>query len=383
MAPGVPSAATMLVFILEGIAAIGSGLVLAGAWASWRFGARLRAAPLGPAEPVSLLKPLYGAEPRLRANLQSFLDQAWAAPVTLIAGVQREADPAAEAVAALDTGPERTVTLVRNARRHGANAKVSNLINMAPAAEAELILLSDSDIAAPPDYLARVAGALAMPGVGAVTCAYAGRGDGGFWSLLGAAMLSYQFLPSVLFADALGTGDACMGSTIVLRRDMLTKIGGFEAFADILADDHAIGAAVRAQGLKVALAPVIVTHGSIEPSLLALLRHELRWAATVRDLNPGGMLGMTLLHPLPFALAALALAPGWASGALVALAVGARLCVAAVVDGLTGRKTAPWLLLPLRDLLTFGVHVSCFFVRRVEWRGARLAMREAGRIEAK
>ncbi|OQW46039.1 MAG: hypothetical protein A4S16_12235 [Proteobacteria bacterium SG_bin6] len=372
----------MLVFILGGIAAIGSGLVLAAAWASWRFGARLGAAPLGRAEPVSLLKPLHGAEPQLRANLQSFLDQDWAAPITLVAGIQRESDPAAEAVAALATGDDRRAVLVADARRHGANAKVGNLINMAPAADADLIVLSDSDIAAPRDYLSCIAGALATPGVGAVTCAYAGRGDGGFWSLLGAAMLSYQFLPSVLFADALGTGDACMGSTIALRREMLTRIGGFEAFADILADDHAIGAAVRAQGLQVALAPVIVTHGSVEPSLPALLRHELRWAATVRDLNPGRMLGMTLLHPLPFALAALALAPGWATGALVALAIGTRLTVAAVVDGLTGRKTAPWLLLPLRDLLTFGVHVSCFFVRRVEWQGARLAMREAGRIEA-
>lgn len=373
----------MIVYLLGGLATIGAGLVLAMAAASARFGRRLATPARATPEPVSLLKPLHGAEPRLRANLQSFLDQDWDAPITLIAGIQRADDPAQQAVAALATGPARRAVLVSDARRHGANAKVSNLINLAPAAEAELLVLSDSDIAAPPDYLARVAGALAAPGVGAVTCAYAGRGDGGFWSLLGAAMLSYHFLPSVLFAEALGTGDACIGSTIALRRHTLAAIGGFETFADILADDHAIGAAVRAQGLKVALAPVLVTHGSVEPSLAALLRHELRWAATVRDLNPGGMLGMTLLHPLPFALAAFALAPGLATGALVALAIGARLAVAGVVDRLARRKTAPWLLLPLRDLLTFGVHVACFFVRRVEWRGARLAMRDQGRIEAR
>ena len=373
----------MIVLVLSAVALLGIALVLAAAAASWRFRRRLGKALLGAAEPVSLLKPLHGGEPRLVANLRSFLDQSWAAPIDLIAGVQREDDPASDAVAALPAGPDRTARLVRDPRRHGANAKIGNLINIMPAARHDLIVLSDSDIAAPPDYLARLAAALDAPGVGAVTCAYAGRGDGGFWSLFGAAMLSYQFLPSVLFADALGTGDACMGSTIALRRETLEAIGGFEAFADILADDHAIGAAVRALGLKVSLAPVLVTHASVEPSLAALLRHELRWAATVRDLNPGGMLGMTLLHPLPFALAALALGPGWMTGALVAGAIGARWTVAAVIDRLAERKTAPWLLLPLRDLLTFAVHIACFFVRRVEWRGARLAMREAGRIEAR
>ena len=363
-------------------AAIGTLLILAAALACARFARRIAQAPGGAAEPVSLLKPLHGAEPCLRDNLQSFLDQQWAAPITLIAGIQRADDPAGDAVRALATTADRRVCLVQNARRHGANAKVGNLINMAPSAPHPLIVLADSDMVAPPDYLTRLAGALAVPGVGAVTCGYAGRGDTGFWSVLGAAMLSYHFLPSVIFAEALGAGDACMGSTIALRAETLAAIGGFEAFADILADDHAIGAAVRGLGLKVALAPVIVTHASSEPSFPALIRHELRWAATVRDLNPGGMLGMTLLHPLPFALAALALAPGAATLALVAAAIGARLCVAAVVDRMAGRRSAPWALLPLRDLLTFGVHVSCFFVRRVEWRGTRLAMRAEGRIEA-
>lgn len=365
------------------LALIGAALVLVAGVAVWRFHRVLAAPVLTRAEPVTLLKPLHGAEPRLTDNLASFLDQNWAAPIQLVAGVQRADDPAIAAVAALKQArPDAAITLVANAAQHGANAKVGNLINMSVAIRHDLVVLSDSDMVAPPDYLARVAAALAQPGVGAVTCVYAGRGDARFWSGFGAAMLSYHFLPSVLLGVMLGAGDACMGSTIAMRRQMLERIGGFAKFADILADDHAIGAAVRATGQRVAIAPVVVTHGSMETSLGELWRHELRWMATVRDLKPGGHLGATLLHPLPMALLAFAFAP-WALGcAALTAVVSVRLATSLMVDRLVGRRTAPLWLLPARDLMSFTVHVASFFVRRVDWRGARLAMREAGRIEA-
>lgn len=366
--------------IASTLAVVGIGWVLAAAIVAARFGRRLRApiAPVVP-EPATILKPLYGAEPRLSDNLQSFRDQHWSAPVQIVAGVQSGDDGALTALrpfgAAIDT--------VIDPRRHGANAKIGNLINMTPAIRHDLIVMSDSDIAAPTDYLARVAATLAEPGVGAATCAYAGRGDGGIWSVLGAAGSSYHFLPSVLLSVALRAGDVCMGSTIAMRRDTLDRIGGFDRFADILADDHAIGAAVRELGLSVAIAPVIVTHASAESSIGELVRHELRWAATVRDLNPAGYVGLVLTHPLPFALIAAALAPGWAMLALVATTIAVRIVAARAIDHMIGRRTAPRWLLPLRDLLSFAIFVASFFVRQVRWRDAELAMRKAGRIEIK
>ncbi len=362
------------------LAMLGLGCIIAQILLVNRFAERLRM-PLRPVRPrpATIFKPLYGDEPHLAANLASFRDQHWGAAVQIIAGIQAPDDRAG--AAAISLGED--VELVIDTRRHGANAKICNLINMNGAARHDIVVLSDSDIAAPPDYLARVIATLDEPGVGAVTCAYTGRGDNGFWSTLGAAMLSYHFLPSVLLSLALRTGDVCMGSTIAMRRETLERIGGFKRFADILADDHAIGAAVRQLGLRVAVAPVLVTHASAEGSLSALVRHELRWAATVRDLNPGGYAGLVITHPLPFALMTLALAPGWPAAALVAAAIGGRIVAAATNDRMAGRVTAPWWLLPLRDLLSFGVFVGSFFVRQVEWRDTRLAMREAGRIEIK
>ena len=335
--------------------------------------ARPPASEQGPAPSVTILKPLHGAEPRLAEMLRGTLAQDYPAPVQLVCGLAHAGDPAAAIARAI--GAE----LVIDGRRHGTNAKVSNLANMRPRVRHELVVISDSDIAVPPDYLRCVAAALSQPGVGAVSCLYAGRGDAGLWSRLAAAGISWQFLPSVLVGIALGRARPCMGSTIAMRRETLDAIGGFAPFADRLADDHAIGEAVRALGLTVAVPPMLVTHGCAETGLAALLRHELRWAVTIRGLDPAGHAGSIIIHPMPLALVL------WAAGVPHALpmlfaALVARLILALRADRRAGRRTAPLVLLPLRDMIGFGVLVASFVTRSVEWRGSRLAVAPGDRI---
>lgn len=347
---------------------------------AWQTVALFSHAPLAPEtlpEPVTLLKPLHGAEPRLAENLATFFHQRWAAPLEMVAGVGRADDPAADVARSL----AGDVRLVVDGRRHGANAKIGNLVNMEGAASHDLLVLSDSDMAVPDDYLPIVAAALARPGVGAVTCLYRGRGDAGGWSTLGAAAISYHFLPSVLVGLRLGKARPCMGSTIALRRETLARLGGFRRFADILADDYAIGEAVRDLGLTVAVPRLVITHGCAERSLGALLRHELRWAATVRQLDFGGHAGMVTTFPVPFALLAMTWLPLPGAAALLAGLV-ARWALARAVDRLAGARSAsPWIM-PLRDCLSLVVFLLSFLVGSVEWRGSRLAMRRNGRITA-
>ncbi|MGI4731141.1 MAG: bacteriohopanetetrol glucosamine biosynthesis glycosyltransferase HpnI [Janthinobacterium lividum] len=342
-------------------------------------------APLPPAaapEPAVLLKPLHGAEPRLAANLATFLDQDWPAPVRMVAGTNRADDPALAALGGL----KGDVAVRTGAPPLGANGKIANLVNMMPDADAVLLILSDSDMAGPRDYVPRVAAALAQPGVGAVTCAYRGRGDamgaGAGWSRFAAAGISYQFAPGVVTSWALGVGGACMGSTIALRRPTLDAIGGFAAFADVLADDHAIGAAVRALGLSVRPVPrMVLAHGCTERSMVAVWRHELRWAATVRGVDPAGHVGSLLTHPLALALLSLPSTPR-AGVVAVVLALAARCSLAATVDAWVGERSAPRWWLPVRDLFSFGVFVASFVARSVDWRGATLRMEANGRMTA-
>lgn len=362
-------------FLLS-VAAI--GYTLHAIWAVRRFARQPKPPPASP-EPVTLLKPLHGVEPRLPDNLASFLDQDWPAPIQMVVGTNRADDPALAVARSLDGD----ITIRAGAPPIGANAKIANVAHLAQGARHDLLVLSDSDMAVPRDYLSQVAAALVQPGVGVVTCLYRGRGDAGFWSVLGAAAVSYHFLPQVLVSRSMGDKRPCMGSTIALRRATLEAIGGFAAFADVLADDYAIGAAARARGLDIALPPIVLVHAATERSLADLLRHELRWAATVRQVVSGPeYLGVALTQPLLPALLSIAFLP---TAGLVATAVAilARALLARQVDRLCGAPTAPLWLLSLRDLLSSAVFLASFAVRSVDWRGHRFRMAGEGRTEAR
>jgi len=374
--------ATGIGWALLGLSLVGSLYMVAAALTLRRFFARTEV-PLRRSDGVTILKPLHGAEPRLADNLASFLAQEHDGPIQLLCGVQRGDDPAIAAVEALKARfPQARIDLIVDATPHGANSKVANLLNLEPHIDHDVVVLSDSDMVARPTYLAGLLAALDRPGTGAVTLIYHGRGDAGFWSKLAAAGLSWQFLPGAVFGAAHGLARPCMGSTIAMRRGTLAAIGGFQAFADVLVDDYAIGEAVAAQGLEVTMPPMLVAHASIERSLGELWRHELRWGATVRDVVPLAYMMGVIGIPFPLALLALPMHPllGFIFAALALLA---RLLVALAADRVAGTRTAPLWLLPVRDCLTFAVFVASLTVRSVDWRGATLRMEKHGRISAK
>jgi ceramide glucosyltransferase len=320
--------------------------------------------------PVTILKPLHGAEPDLYANLASFCRQDYSAPVQVVFGLTDPADPAAAVVRRLIADfPDRDFQLVINARRHGANAKVSNLINMQPAARHETIVVADSDIVAPPDYLTNVAANLNQPGVGLVTCLYRGVGATGIWSRLAAAGINYHFLPNVLVGLKLGLAAPCFGSTIAITKATLAKLGGLQSVADQLADDYELGMAVRRAGLKVAIPNFVVTHACAERSARALLLHEIRWARTIRSVDSLGFTGLAVTHASPFALLGLILGGFTAVAVLVPVALVCRYALQAELRRRFRVGDFLFWLGPIRDLLSFVVFIASFFGRRVEWGG--------------
>ncbi len=381
MPTGLVTIASLCGWLLLALAATGAAYMVVAGILFGRLTAPGTSPPTSSAG-VTILKPLYGAEPHLTDNLATFLDQHHDGPVQLLCGIGSADDAAIRAVEALKAAhPGATIDLVVDATRHGSNAKIGNLVNMLPHARHAVLVLSDSDMAVPPDYLGRLLAAMETPGVGAVTCLYRGRGDAGFWSRIAAAGPSWQFLAGLSVGIAGGLAQPCMGSTIALRRDTLTAIGGFAAFSDILADDHAIGQAVGALGQRIAVPPLLLIHAHDDPGLRAVWRHELRWAATVRGVAPLGYVGSIVTYPLPLAL--LGAIPHPVAGLGIALAVlAARLAFAIRVDARAGAPTAPYWLLPARDILSFAVFLVSFFVRSVDWRGATLRMASNGAIVA-
>ena len=330
--------------------------------------------------PVTLLKPLHFDSPGLEDDLDTFLNQDYPAPIQIVFGVQDPADPAIAIVNHLKAKhPGIDIDLVIDARRYGSNAKICNLINMTERARHGVLVLSDSDISVPRDYLARVVGALQQPGVGAVTCPYTGHDGASAWSTLAAMGTSYDFLPNLIFGTWWGIADACLGSTIALKRATLDLVGGFEAFVDYLADDFEMGRAIRHRGQRVVVLPLAVAHRCTEVSFTELFHHELRWSRTVRILRPVAHVGTVVTFPLPLALVALALLGGGTVGfAAVGAALFARLILKSRVEKAFGAASGPAWLLPLRDTLSIAVFLASFFGQKVAWRGRRFEVETSG-----
>jgi ceramide glucosyltransferase len=317
--------------------------------------------------PVSILKPLHGAEPGLLARLARFCEQDYAGPVQIVFGAHSDAEPGAAMVRELMVQfPDCAIDLVIDQRSHGTNGKVSNLLNMMQRARYDLLVLSDSDIIVGPDYLQRI-NALLEAESGAVTCLYYGVGDG-LWPRLSALAINMHFLPQAILASSLGLVQHCCGATIVLRRSMLDRIGGFAAFANVLADDHAIGAAVRSQGYPITTAPFLVGHRCLDARFGELIRHQIRAARTIRSIAPLGYAGTIITHPWP--LAVLGALSGTITGDLVAAAaLGLRLALCICISRRFGLRRDYWLV-PLQDMIAFAVYLASFFGMTVHWRGS-------------
>jgi ceramide glucosyltransferase len=329
---------------------------------------KLRGVSEAPA--VTVLKPLHGFEPGIGGLIAAFCRQNYPAPIQIVCGAQRPDSPAVTAVRGIEPDfPDVKIDVAIEPRSRGANRKVSNLINMLPWARHDTLVLSDSDIAVEPEYLRSLTSLLSGPQVGAVTCLYHGIGGAGLWARFSALAINAQFLPHAIVAVSLGLAKPCFGASIALRRSVLDRIGGFTALADVLADDHAIGVAVRSAGYEVVTAPFLVGHHCFEENFQQLFRHQMRVARTIKSIDPIAYAGTIVTHPWPFAL--LALLWGDPAAIMVAIAVLlARVTLCRCVEWRFGLPRQNYWLIPVHDLIAFAVYVTSFFGATVHWRGA-------------
>ncbi|MEQ5843057.1 bacteriohopanetetrol glucosamine biosynthesis glycosyltransferase HpnI [Paraburkholderia acidicola] len=334
--------------------------------------------------PVTVVKPLHGNEWALLANLQSFCQQDYPGQVQFLFGVHDSNDPALHAVDEIRClHPDAHITVVADARLYGPNRKISNILNMLPQVQHDVLVFADSDVSVPPEYLRHLVGELQNPGVGLVTCAYRGQPDPGFWPRLSAKAINYHFLPGVVTGLTLGLARPCFGQTIAMRRDTFEKIGGFAPFVHHLAEDHAIGEAVRMIGEKVVVPPFAIAHACVENSARQLISHELRWSRTIRSIDPLGHVGSALMHPLAFALLAVLLSGTmtW-SWLLPMVAICARFALKLSSDRALRQAHGGLWLLPFWDLVSFAIFVVSFRSSRVMWRGFRFDVDGDGLLTA-
>ncbi|PYX59545.1 MAG: glycosyl transferase [Acidobacteria bacterium] len=330
--------------------------------------------------PISILKPLKGTDPEIYECLRSHCLQDYP-EYEIIFGASDPNDPAIATVKRLQSEfPANRIQLIVCPKILGANIKVSNLAQMLPFARHDHLIVNDSDIRVESSYLRRVIAPLADPTVGMVTCLYRGVAAPSLGSRLEALGISTDFCAGVLAARQLEGGMRFgLGSTLAFRRGDVQLIGGFESFADYLADDYELGRRIADLGLKVELSDVVVETVLPPYSVHNFLQHQLRWSRAIRDARVRGYVGLIFTFGLMWSVVTVILANGarW-SWELFASVSFLRLLVALVIGRvvLADRQLLRNLwLFPLRDLTAVAVWITSFAGHTVSWRGDNFHLR--------
>jgi len=329
---------------------------------------------------VSILKPLRGSDPGMYEAFRSHCLQDYP-EFELIFGVSDMADPAAALVEQLQSEfPDRAVKLVLCEQLLGPNGKVSNLVHMLAHAGFDVLIVNDSDILVPRDYLRRVLAPLADPEVGMVTCLYRGIAGKTPGSRLESLGIATDFSAGVLAARLLQGVKFGLGSTLAFRRGDLVMMGGFESLVDYLADDYQLGARIAALGKKVIVSDVVVDHHLPDYSFGEFFRHQTRWARAIRDSRTLDYIGMAATFGVPWALLTVLFArgAGW-SWLLLVLTISLRLALADYMAGQVLHqplRLADYLLVPVRDVVALSVWMVSFTGHTIHWRGLTFQLRE-------
>jgi ceramide glucosyltransferase len=334
---------------------------------------------------ISVLKPLCGVDDDLRENLASFAALEYPDYEVLL-GVQDLTDAAYPvARAAAERWPDRMRVVIQRGEP-GLNPKVNQLITLAQSADHEILVISDSNVAAPAGYLDEIAAHLEQPSIGLVTHPIAGSGERALGAFMDNVHLSTAITPGMVAAKTVADFAIVVGKSMALRRSDLAALGGFEAVKDVLAEDYVMGCMVRERlGLDVAVAHRPIRAVSRDRTLRGFYQRYQRWG-TIQRYSVGLPRYVALLSLNPFALALLALVLDPSRFTLMAVlscwTAKAVLELAADRTVRASEVTLPHVLgLPLKDAILFAAWLVALLRTEVNWRGNRLAVRSGTRLE--
>jgi ceramide glucosyltransferase len=261
---------------------------------------------------------------------------------------------------------------------------------MEAGAAHDILVISDSDVRVTPDYLRAVALPFADAKVGGMCCPYRGiASGGGLWARLEAVGMSVEMTAGVLVARMMEGMQFTLGPTMAFRRETIRRMGGFKVTADYCADDFVLGNETFKLGQTVVLSHHAIDHIVINLSLLASLKHQVRWMKSTRFSRPKGHFGTALTFSLPFGLlgwvVAAALGHGWWGLALFGWSVATREALSIAVGGLVVRDRSWFNLLvlyPIRDLMGFGFWAASYMGSRILWRGRIFQLLPGGKMRS-
>jgi ceramide glucosyltransferase len=354
--------------------------------AAIRFFRRERAKQL-PAftPPVSLLKPVRGVDFGTYENFASFCVQDYPEYEILFC-VNEVSDAAVPVIQkVMKDFSARRIRILANAPQLGSNRKINNLALLTREAKYEIMLQTDGDVRVGPNYIRELVAPFVDPAVGVASCFYRAVAQNSFWAELEAVGTASDFVAGALVAEWKEGITFALGASVGTTKTWLAKIGGYEAIANLLADDYELGNRVHQAGGKVLLCREPVWTMYPAQGAKGFWDHQVRWARTVRLCRPASFIGLLFTHGLPWALLAAAVAPSASIAAAYLLAYVVLRLIMAWVVGIWGinddvLRRHFWLI-PVRDLLNFAVWLAGFASNRVTWGGLEYVMKDGKMME--
>lgn len=338
---------------------------------------RRRAKRRSPAFPVSILKPVYGRDAGFYEAIRSHALQQYPG-FEILFGIRKADDPAVADIERLMREFPDTAIRVVFCTSNAPNLKVGSLIDLAREARYPILIVNDSDITVPEDYIRDVTAPLSFPDIGLVTCLY--RAEVHDWpSRFEALAIATDFAPSTLVARLFGVSDFGLGSTLAFRKADLDRMGGFQAIADYIADDYQLGHQLHLLGMRNVISEVVVSTRISAGSWRGAWRHQVRWARTIRLSGGAGYLGLPITYATLWAVAAALCGLWWV--ALALLAIRFSMALAAGRYALGGSDIWKYCYaIPLRDLWGAAVWGAGLVGQGVIWRDQKLRLDGEGKI---
>src|SRR5579884_2930154 len=256
--------------------------------------------------PVSILKPLHGAEPRLRENLESLFVQDYPAYEVLFEMDHEDDGALPIARRVCEEHPSIPSRILITGEPPWPNPPAYSFARMAAVAHHDFLITSDSDVFVAPDYLKSVTAPLLEENTGMVTCLYRGYNGGGFWSLMDAVGMSVEMTAGVLSANLLEGMKFGLGPTIAVRREALQAMGGYESLGDYFSNDFVIGNRIAERGYTVVLSRHVIDHVVPPMTFGTMWRRQVRWATGTKHSRPRGHFGTVFTYAAPYGLIGLA-----------------------------------------------------------------------------
>jgi ceramide glucosyltransferase len=403
-----PSAACLWLLtpisVLTWLAAVGTltsaifcGLVIAAALRFARRRCTAQATPPSFAPPVSVLKPLHGAEPGLEKSIETYFAQTYPAPYEILFCARHLQDKGMElAYQVAQRYPHVPVRFYACGEPLFPNPKMFSLAVMSEAAAYPHLITSDADARVHEDYLLRCIQSLA-PGhtaagksVELASCLYRGVTDPGasLFVQLDAMGKSVEMGAGVLVADMLGGTDFALGVTMILEKSAFVHGGGYEDLGHYWAEDFVLGNRLAASGRGVEMSTHVIELVVADQGWWRSFRDQLRWMQSTRRSRPWGHLGTGLTFAMPFGLlgfGAEAMRHHWTPAMLfLAAALVNRWLQAYTMLRTLGASRLLYqsALYPLRDLLGFVVWCGSYLPADTRYHGTRFRIMPDGRMLA-